>query len=586
MKGNLNSFWAELIVEELIRCGVDHFCITPGSRSTPLVVAAARNAKAQCVICFDERVAGFYALGYAKAANKPAAVITTSGTAVANLLPAVTEAHIDKVPMFLMTADRPEELADTGANQTLRQTEIFAGFLRWRHSLPCPTEAFGPEAVLTTIDQAVFRTHSLGGGPVHLNCRYREPLEPCEPYIDEKQTDKINRWTDSGDPFTSYQETQLCLNEKTLDSILGAIKGEERGLLVIGGLKTSVEREKILTLAKKLRWPVYADITSGLRLSAPAASGIRYFDQQLLSAEFNQAARPSVVLHLGGRTTSKRLDQFLDECRPDPYIVVHSSPDRYDRVHAVTMRIQADPAQAAAVISGKIDTGAETPYFGFMQKISTRTNAVVEQMIEDDTRLSEPFVARSLSRIAPEGSCVFLSNSMPVRDMDLYGANNRKTVFSAANRGVSGIDGVLSTAIGLTTARKTLTTLVIGDVAFMYDLNALTLLSRQALPIIVVVINNQGGGIFDFLPISQSPDVLEKFFVARHDFQFAGVCETFKIDYYKACEKDDFISVYAEAVKKQTPAVIEVATDRKTNLELRRCIKNKIIETLEQSIKR
>ncbi|OQY07499.1 MAG: 2-succinyl-5-enolpyruvyl-6-hydroxy-3-cyclohexene-1-carboxylic-acid synthase [Planctomycetales bacterium 4572_13] len=584
MENNLNDFWAGLIVEELIRCGVDHFCITPGSRSTPLVVAAARNAKAQCVICFDERVAGFYALGYAKAANKPAVVITTSGTAVANLLPAVTEAHTDKVPMFLMTADRPEECVDTGVNQTLRQTEIFAGFLRWCHSLPCPTEAFGPEAVLTTIDQAVFRTHSLGGGPVHLNCRYREPLESCEPCIDEKQTAKINNWIDSNVPFTSYQETQLCLNEKTLDNVLGAIKGAERGLIVIGGLKTNLEREKISALTEKLNWPVYADITSGIRLSVPATSGIRYFDQQCLSSEFNQAARPSVVLHLGGRTTSKRLDQFLDDCRPDPYIVIDSSPDRYDRVHAVTMRIQADSAQAAAMIAKKIDTGQESPYSGLMRKISTQTNAVIEQMIEDDTRLSEPFVARSLSRIIPEDSCLFLSNSMPVRDMDLYGVNNRKTIFSAANRGVSGIDGVLSTAIGLTTARETPTTLVIGDVAFMYDLNALALLSRQALPIIVVVINNQGGGIFDFLPISQSPDVLDKFFVARHDFQFAGVCETFKIDYYKACEKEDFIPAYAEAVKKRMPVVIEVMTDRKTNLELRRSIKNKMIEILEQSI--
>ncbi|MHC5093065.1 MAG: 2-succinyl-5-enolpyruvyl-6-hydroxy-3-cyclohexene-1-carboxylic-acid synthase, partial [Planctomycetota bacterium] len=191
MKSNLNSFWADLIIEELIRCGVDQFCIAPGSRSTPLVVAAARNAKAKCVVCLDERVTGFYALGYAKAANKPAAVITTSGTAVANLLPAVTEAHSDYVPILLLTADRPEELSDTGVNQTLQQTEIFAGFLRWRHTLPCPSEAFPPEAVLTTIDQAVFRTQSVCGGPVHLNCRYREPLEPCGQCIEENYTAKI-----------------------------------------------------------------------------------------------------------------------------------------------------------------------------------------------------------------------------------------------------------------------------------------------------------------------------------------------------------------------------------------------------------
>jgi 2-succinyl-5-enolpyruvyl-6-hydroxy-3-cyclohexene-1-carboxylate synthase len=585
MENNLNSFWADLIVEELIRCGVDHFCIAPGSRSTPLVVAAARNAKAQCVVCLDERVACFYALGYAKAANKPAAVITTSGTAVANLLPAVTEAHMDNVPMLLLTADRPEELVDTGANQTLQQAEIFAGFVRWHHTLPCPTEAYPAEAVLTTIDQAVFRTQSICGGPVHLNCRYREPLEPCEQSIEKTYTAQINNWVDSNSPFTSYQETQVCLNKKALDQVVKVIQGVERGLFVIGGLKTDIEREKILALAQKLNWPVYADITSGVRLTGGTTSCIRYFDQQVLSSEFNRAARPTMVLHFGGRTTSKRLDQFFDDCRPDHYIVVHASPDRYDRAHAVTMRIQADPAQAAGAISAKVDSRKETSYLSLMKKISTQTDSLIEQMVENDTRLSEPFVSRHLSAVVPEDSCLFLSNSMPVRDMDLYGVNNREAVFSTANRGVSGVDGILSTAIGITTARQTPMTLVIGDVAFVYDLNALAFLSGRALPIVVVVINNQGGGIFDFLPISECEDVLDKFFAAKHDFQFSGVCDTFKIDYYKAREKDDFVQAYAKAIKKQTPTVIEVFSGRKTNLELRRSIKSEIIEILEQSIK-
>ena len=584
MKSNLNSFWADLIIEELIRCGADHFCIAPGSRSTPLVVAAARNAKAQCVVCYDERVAGFYALGYAKAANKPAVVITTSGTAVANLLPAVTEAHSDYVPMLLLTADRPEELSDTGANQTLQQTEIFAGFLRWRHTLPCPSEAFPPEAVLTTIDQAVFRTRSLCGGPVHLNCRYREPLEPCEQCVVENYTAKISNWSDSDVPFTSYQEPQVCPNEKALDEVVEVLGKTERGLLVIGALKTNFERKQVLDLAQKLNWPVYADITSGVRLTSEATSSIRYFDQQILSSEFNQAVRPDAVLHFGGRTTSKRLDQFLDASRPDHYIVVHASPDRYDRAHAVTMRIQAAPAEVARTISEKIGTHQKTSYFDLMLKISKQADAVIDRRVKSDTQLSEPFVARHLSAIVPHDSCLFLSNSMPVRDMDLYGVNNRGSVFSTANRGVSGIDGIISTAIGITTARRSPTTIVIGDIAFLYDLNALAFLTDQALPISVVVINNQGGGIFDFLPISECQDVLEKFFVAKHDFQFSGVCDTFKLDYYKAREKDEFVQAYAKAAKKKTPAVIEVVTDRKTNLELRRSIKSEIIEMLEQSI--
>ncbi|MHC4784232.1 MAG: thiamine pyrophosphate-dependent enzyme, partial [Planctomycetota bacterium] len=215
----------------------------------------------------------------------------------------------------------------------------------------------------------------------------------------------------------------------------------------------------------------------------------------------------------------------MDASRPDHYIVVHASPDRYDRAHAVTMRIQAAPAEVARTISEKIGTHQKTSYFDLMLKISKQADAVIDRRVKSDTQLSEPFVARHLSAIVPHDSCLFLSNSMPVRDMDLdlYGVNNRGSVFSTANRGVSGIDGIISTAIGITTARRSPTTLVIGDIAFLYDLNALAFLTGRALPIIVVVINNQGGGIFDFLPISECQDVLEKFFVAKHDFQFSGV---------------------------------------------------------------
>ena len=249
------------------------------------------------------------------------------------------------------------------------------------------------------------------------------------------------------------------------------------------------------------------------------------------------------------------------------------------------MRIQADVAQAVATMCEKINSREQTPYRGLIQKFSVETDALIAQRVDENKQLSEPFVARHLSAVVPDGSCLFLSNSMPVRDMDLYGVNNRKAVYSTANRGVSGIDGVVSTAIGITAARQAPTTLVIGDMAFLYDLNAIALLSKQGLPVIIVVINNHGGGIFDFLPISEHRDVLDEFFAASHNFDFSGLCDTFKIDYYRACEKDDFVQAYAEVVNKGRPSVVEVITDRKTNLELRRRIKSEIIEILEQSIK-
>jgi 2-succinyl-5-enolpyruvyl-6-hydroxy-3-cyclohexene-1-carboxylate synthase len=583
---NLNSIWANLIVEELVRSGVDHFCITPGSRSTPFVIAAARHPKAQCVVCLDERASGYYALGYAKAVLKPAVVITTSGTAVSNLLPAVTEAYMSKIPMLLLTADRPDELNDTGANQTLHQSAIFTDYVRWCHSLPCPNESFPAESVLTSVDQAVFRSQSVPAGPVHLNCRFREPLEPCDDNPDDIYLSKINPWLKTGAPFTSYHPARMLLNKSALAAVVKEIEKADRGLVVIGEIQSPIEREKVLSLAEQLKWPLYADITSGVRLTHGSTNSIRYFDQQLLSSQFKHALTPSVVLHFGGRTTSKRLDQFFDECRPETYIVIQASPERYDRVHAVTMRLQADLSESAEQISEKISTKRETSYSKLYSDLSTQTDALIDHMIEENQQLSEPFIARHLSSSIPDGTSLFLSNSMPIRDMDLYGVNNRQLLHPSANRGVSGIDGILSSAAGMTAGRQSLTTLIIGDMALFYDLNALALLSSQALAIIIVVINNQGGGIFDFLPVSQHKDILEKYFVGKHDFHFSGICASFRIPHTEVRTKEAFVQAYAKAIEKQVPAVIEVSTDRKTNLKLRRSIKSEIIEILEQSIKR
>ena len=201
---NLNSLWADLLIEELCRSGIAHFCIAPGSRSTPLGVAAARNRKARHSMHYDERGAAFYALGFARAAGRPAAVITTSGTAAANCYPAVTEASVDHVPMLLLTADRPPELIDAGANQTMHQDRLFGRYARWSFDLPTPSLDVPPQMLLTTIDQAVYRSRYNHPGPVHLNCRSREPLEPHPADTPSAYTAALPNWTKRSTPFTSY----------------------------------------------------------------------------------------------------------------------------------------------------------------------------------------------------------------------------------------------------------------------------------------------------------------------------------------------------------------------------------------------
>lgn len=579
---NLNTFWAELIVEELIRCGIDYFCISPGSRSTPLVVAAARNKNAKTIVCIDERNSAFHALGVTRASRRPAAVITTSGTAAANLYPAIIEASNDNIPMVVLTADRPHELVDTGSNQTIIQPNMFAAFTRWQFDLPCPDELVPPEMLLTTIDQAVYRSKSGSPGPVHINCRYRKPLEPTPTKIDESYIKNIKNWTKSNKPFSTYSPPAITASADAISDLASIIDQTNRGMIMVGKLNSDQQRRSVLKLIDKLNWPVYADITSGLRLTDCQTNIIRYFDQELLSDDFNKRVKPSTVLHIGHRTTSKRIGLFFDDHRPDNYIVIKPAPERYDPVHAVTMHIQADIAEACKTLHEKIAPQKQNDYADFFVQKAKHVDTLIEENISSTDLLSEPFIAREISKNIPDGSDLFLSSSMPIRDMDLYSITGRKNITVAANRGVSGIDGVISTASGFAAAKETLTTLLIGDLAFIHDINALAVLKSLKVPVIAIVVNNHGGGIFHFLPISQSKDVFEEFFAASHDFSFEGVTSTFGLDYYKANDKPGFTRSYQAALQKAVPAVIEVATDRDANLKLRKTIKNQILKILQE----
>lgn len=578
---NLNTFWANLIVQELLRNGIDYFCISPGSRSTPLTAAVARNKNAKSIICYDERNSGFHALGYARAANKPAAIVTTSGTACANLYPAIIEASSDNIPMIVLTADRPPELIDTSANQTINQPNMFGQYTRFNFDLPCPDENIKPEMVLTTIDQAIFRSRYSNPGPVHINCRYRKPLEPEDTKPSEDYTKNIKAWADSTAPFTKYEYPEVIANAQSLDELAKDINQTKRGLVIVGKLDSCQQRKSVMAVINMLNWPVYADITSGLRLTDCTTNIIRYFDQQLLSGDFNKKAAPELVLHFGGRKTSKRVDEFLDDNRPEKYILVNNTPQRQDPIHAVTAYLKGDIIETCESLMDRIHLHEEGDYSEFYFDKGLHADAIIENTIDRTKSMSEPFIARQLSKLIPENTSLVLSSSMPIRDVDLYAVSGQTGITVAANRGVSGIDGVISTASGFAAGKKQLTTLLIGDMAFIHDINALAVLKTLDVPVIVVLINNRGGGIFHFLPISQVDDIFEDYFAAPHDHNFKGACETFSIDYCNPKDKQSFAKAYKAAIKNAKTTVIEINTDREQNLKLRRKIKKQIIEALE-----
>ena len=286
---NLNHLWTTLLIEELVRNGVDTYCVAPGSRNAPLSVAVARHHRTRCIVHHDERGAAFHALGHARASGVPAAVVTTSGSALANVWPAVAEASLAQIPLLVLTADRPPELQDAGANQTMDQVRFFGGFAQWSTTLPCPSTSIDPAVVLTTADQAASRCRGPTRGAVHVNCMFREPLAPTdlgECY--EAYLEPVRAWCESDRVYTRYEDPSVLPAHESLAEVVELVRRSPRGLLVAGRLPGAEAREAVVELAEVLRWPLLADVTSGLRLDARPRTIVPYHDVLLSSEAFMQ----------------------------------------------------------------------------------------------------------------------------------------------------------------------------------------------------------------------------------------------------------------------------------------------------------
>ena len=564
-----NRLWADLIVEELVRCGVDFFCVAPGSRSTPLVAALAENKRARNLVHFDERGTAFAALGYARATGAPAAWITTSGTAVANGLPAVVEAATDGVPMILLTADRPPELRQTGANQTIDQPDIFGDSVRWRFDLPAPSLDVDPASVLTTIDQAVYRAGRSPKGPVHLNLMFREPLIPG-PKEDAAPAAGPERWREAREPYTRYARTKPTVDEAEVEALWERLRPVERGLVVAGRLTTRGRGEAVERLAGALGWPLLPDVGSQVRLGGSRANAA-FYDVLLADGAFAEAHAPEAVLHFGSRALSKRLEGFIARHRPDPYVVVREHPFRLDPGHLVTHSVESgieDFCDALGKAATGRPPGTDAPWTAGWRTASERVASVLDRALAEEGGLHEPLVARLVSREIPEGHGLVVASSMPIRDLDAFAAVDGAGVPVAANRGASGIDGTVATAAGFARGSGRPVTLLIGDLALLHDLNSLAML--RGLPVTVVVLNNDGGGIFSFLPVSGHESFFEPFFGTPQGVGFGHAAAMFGLSYESPETPEEFLSAYRTARSEDGPSLIEIRTGRHENVAVHR----------------
>lgn len=573
---NINILWSSLIVEELIRNEINYFCISPGSRSAPLTSAVAKNTRAKHIICFDERSAAFHALGYGKAMGKPAVLICTSGTAAANYFPAVIEASVDSIPMIILTADRPPELHDSGANQTIDQGKLYGEYVNWEFNLPCPDEKISPQMVLTTIDQAVFQSTRFPQGLVHINCMFREPLAPVPEPIEENYLQSISDWTIKSDPYTFYELTAPIPEYPTVKKIADIINGTKRGIILVGKLGSRSEAEAVFKLAQQINWPVFPDINSRLRFQLSKHNFISYYDQMFSVKKLREKFIPDTVLQFGSRIVSKRILEFIEKVKPKNYVQVLNHPYRHDPHHNVSFRIEADIEEVCQFLLNEVSSNPKMPWLESLVETSNVAGSLIDTFIHPDQSVSEISIARIVSRVIPEKSALFLGNSMPVRDMDMFASTNGSIIPVAANRGASGIDGNLASAAGFAVGNDLPATVVIGDLAMIHDLNSLLLLRSIKQPIVIVLVNNNGSGIFSFLPIADFGDMFENFFGTPHELTFEKAAEMFGIEYSNPQTNEEFQKIYQEALMNEKTTLIELKTDRKENIEFHKKIQDRI----------
>lgn len=579
---NINHCWAALLIEELTRAGVCAFCLSPGSRNTPLAMAAMQQNAVPKIMHFDERGAAFHALGMARGSGLPAVLICTSGSATANYWPAVVEASRTQIPLIVLTADRPPELLDCGANQAIDQTRLFGGYARWSVNLPCPDTAISPAYLLGTADQAVYRARRSPAGPVHLNCAFREPLAPVAmggPFTE--YLEDIQGWIGSDQPYTTWHLPQTRLTDADRKELVKRIHCVERGVVVAGRLRNADEARAVSELAKALNWPLFPDALSGLRVASGNPASVAYYDQLLLAEPFRAQCKPDFVLHLGGEITSKRLIEHLAAHRPE-YCHVANHPLRHDPLHIVTKRFESDLIDFCEWLKHAVKDRSAACWGAVFPALSSTVEDTIDAWLKKQTALTEMQIARSVSRCRPAGSLLFLGNSMPVRDLDMYGAAGGAPGCIEANRGASGIDGNIATAAGLARGSGAPVTAIIGDLAALHDLNSLALI--KDLPLTLVIVNNDGGGIFSFLPVADYPEHFEACFGTPHGKNFSGAATMFGLDYTRPDNPADFEAALSAAYCGGKASIIEVQTNRAENLQAHRDLQSRIASVVEKTL--
>ena len=566
---NTNSLWASILTETLKRLGLTTAVICPGSRSTPLTVAFAQTDEIEAIPVLDERSAAFLALGIAKKSGLPVALVCTSGTAGANFYPAVIEARESRIPLLVLTADRPPELRDCHSGQTIDQVKLFGNYPNWQAELALPSLDMGMLGYLRqTVMYAWERTLFPTPGSVHLNIPFRDPLAP----IPDGAVETRNFASPLEDFFANCQPSVATFNlQPTTFNPIQEWRQCDKGIIIAGTAQPRLPEEyanAIAHLSKSLQWPVLAEALSPLRNYRQLNPYlISTYDLILRNQQLAQKLIPEIVIQIGELPTSKELRNWLDKTQPRRW-VIDPSHHNLDPLHGKTTHLRISVEQLSQTYPNElVETQAIASYLNSWCEAESKVRKAIDQTMATMETLFEGKAAWLLSQTLPSGTPLFISNSMPVRDVEFFWAPNDSRIQPFFNRGANGIDGTLSTALGIA-HRNQSAVMLTGDLALLHDTNGFLLRNKFIGHLTIILINNNGGGIFEMLPISKFNPPFEEFFATPQDINFAQLCATYNVEH-------EVITSWEQLKQRLNPLplqgirVLELQTNRKADAKWR-----------------
>jgi 2-succinyl-5-enolpyruvyl-6-hydroxy-3-cyclohexene-1-carboxylate synthase len=571
VKVNRNYFWSTILIDQLVECGVKYACLSPGSRSTPLTYAVSQNKKIKSYIIVDERTSGFFALGIAKQTKSPVLIITTSGTATAELYPAIIEAYQNRVPLIICTADRPAYLRNTGANQTINQDNIYKNHIRFFYDAGLPKLAAKNIKSLKENIVKAFKISALQDcGPVHLNFPFEKPLEP----------DSITDAIDENIVSTAFpikfsinkNATRSESAKKYISAITFLLKKNCCGVITVGPGNFSNNFINLLeNFSSKFALPIFADASSGLAYRSNSITNlITNFDTILRTESFSDFFSPKLNFHFGRTATSPRLAEFLTKSKCKRFIV-NRFGDRIDSSkNSTTIKTDEEVFLKSFVHSDFLFEDKSLTTLNQLKSIDAAVEKIKISSFLNYEKLNEPAILLKILEAIPPDSNLMISNSIPIRDLDFFSSALNKNIIVYQNRGASGIDGITSTALGICAHTNNPTYLIIGDLSFYYDINSLLIAKQYKIPLIIILINNEGGSIFRFLPIANYKNVFEKFFLAPTNLSFKKLAEAFDADYKELKSYQDVLNHIKVSSVRKTTAVYEIKTNSEYSLSVRK----------------